>query len=264
VSPQKRDIGFVFQHYAAFKHMTVRDNVAFGLKIRKRPKGEIAKRVDELLGIVGLDGFQHRYPAQLSGGQRQRMALARALAVDPQVLLLDEPFGALDAKVRHDLRTWLRRLHEEVHVTTVLVTHDQEEALDVADRIAVMNAGRIEQIGSPEDVYDRPANEFVMSFLGAVAKLNGHLVRPHDIRIGRDPEMALASHEGTAQSAGVTRATVERVVVLGFEVRLELRNAATGDLFTAQITRGDSEALQLADGETVYARATRIPELPAV
>ncbi|MBF6172258.1 sulfate/molybdate ABC transporter ATP-binding protein [Nocardia blacklockiae] len=262
LAPQKRDIGFVFQHYAAFKHMTVRDNVAFGLKIRKRPKAEIAKRVDELLGIVGLDGFQHRYPAQLSGGQRQRMALARALAVDPQVLLLDEPFGALDAKVRHDLRKWLRRLHEEVHVTTVLVTHDQEEALDVADRIAVMNAGRIEQVGSPEDVYDRPANDFVMSFLGAVAKLNGHLVRPHDIRIGRDPAMALAEHEGTAESSGVTRATVERVVRLGFEVRLELRNAATGDLFTAQVTRGDAEALRLADGETVYARATRIPDLP--
>ncbi|MEV5648559.1 sulfate ABC transporter ATP-binding protein [Nocardia sp. NPDC052254] len=263
VSPQKRDIGFVFQHYAAFKHMTVRDNVAFGLEIRKRPKSEIRKRVDELLEIVGLGGFQHRYPAQLSGGQRQRMALARALAVDPQVLLLDEPFGALDAKVRHDLRTWLRRLHEEVHVTTVLVTHDQEEALDVADRIAVMNAGRIEQVGTPEDVYDRPANEFVMSFLGAVAKLNGHLVRPHDIRIGRDPGMALAEHEGTAESAGVTRATVERVVRLGFEVRLELRNAATGDLFTAQVTRGDAEALRLGEGETVFARATRIPELPA-
>ncbi|MBO0856551.1 MAG: TOBE-like domain-containing protein [Nocardia sp.] len=263
ISPQQRDIGFVFQHYAAFKHMTVRDNVAFGLKIRKRPKNEIARRVDELLGIVGLDGFQHRYPAQLSGGQRQRMALARALAVDPQVLLLDEPFGALDAKVRHDLRAWLRRLHEEVQVTTVLVTHDQEEALDVADRIAVMNAGRIEQIGSPVDVYDRPASEFVMSFLGAVAKLNGHLVRPHDIRIGRDPSMALAEHEGTAVSAGVTRATVERIVRLGFEVRLELRNAATGDQFTAQVTRGDAEALYLTEGETVYARATRIPELTA-
>lgn len=262
VPPQKRDIGFVFQHYAAFKHMTVRDNVAFGLTIRKRPKPEIAKRVDELLGIVGLDGFQHRYPAQLSGGQRQRMALARALAVDPQVLLLDEPFGALDAKVRGDLRTWLRRLHEEVHVTTVLVTHDQEEALDVADRIAVMNGGRIEQVGSPEDVYDRPASEFVMSFLGAVARLNGHLVRPHDIRVGRDANMALAAYEGTAESAGVTRATVERVVRLGFEVRVELRNAATGDLFTAQVTRGDAEALRLAEGETVYARATRIPQLP--
>ncbi|MFD6389580.1 sulfate/molybdate ABC transporter ATP-binding protein [Nocardia sp. NPDC055029] len=262
VAPQKRDIGFVFQHYAAFKHMTVRDNVAFGLTIRKRPKKEIDKRVDELLGIVGLDGFQHRYPAQLSGGQRQRMALARALAVDPQVLLLDEPFGALDAKVRTDLRKWLRRLHDEVHVTTVLVTHDQEEALDVADRIAVMNKGRIEQVGSPEDVYDRPANEFVMSFLGAVARLNGHLVRPHDIRVGRDPSMAMAEHEGTAESAGVTRATVERIVRLGFEVRLELRNAATGDQFAAQVTRGDAAALHLSEGETVYARATRIPDLP--
>ncbi|MFJ2667243.1 sulfate/molybdate ABC transporter ATP-binding protein [Nocardia fluminea] len=262
VAPQMRDIGFVFQHYAAFKHMTVRDNVAFGLTIRKRPKKEIDKRVDELLGIVGLDGFQHRYPAQLSGGQRQRMALARALAVDPQVLLLDEPFGALDAKVRTDLRQWLRRLHDEVHVTTVLVTHDQEEALDVADRIAVMNKGRIEQVGSPEEVYDRPANEFVMSFLGAVARLNGHLVRPHDIRVGRDPSMAMAEHEGTAESAGVTRATVERIVRLGFEVRLELRNAATGDQFAAQVTRGDAAALHLSEGETVYARATRIPDLP--
>ncbi|TJZ77906.1 sulfate ABC transporter ATP-binding protein [Rhodococcus oryzae] len=263
VPPQKRDIGFVFQHYAAFKHMTVRDNVAFGLKIRKRPKPEIEKKVNELLEIVGLDGFQHRYPAQLSGGQRQRMALARALAVDPQVLLLDEPFGALDAKVREDLRTWLRRLHDEVHVTTVLVTHDQEEALDVADRIAVLNKGRIEQVGTPRDLYDTPANDFVMSFLGPVAKLNGQLVRPHDIRVGRDPSMAVAQKAGTAESAGVTRATVERVVHLGFEVRVELRNAATGDLFAAQVTRGDSEALQLKEGETVYARATLIPNIPA-
>lgn len=263
VPPQKRDIGFVFQHYAAFKHMTVRDNVAFGLKIRKRPKNEITKKVNDLLEIVGLDGFQHRYPAQLSGGQRQRMALARALAVDPQVLLLDEPFGALDAKVREDLRTWLRRLHDEVHVTTVLVTHDQEEALDVADRIAVLNKGRIEQVGTPRDLYDRPANHFVMSFLGPVAKLNGQLVRPHDIRVGRDPSMAVAQKAGTAESAGVTRATVERVVHLGFEVRVELRNAATGDLFAAQVTRGDSEALQLQEGETVYARATLIPDIPA-
>ncbi|MFD4292616.1 sulfate/molybdate ABC transporter ATP-binding protein [Rhodococcus sp. NPDC058505] len=263
VPPQKRDIGFVFQHYAAFKHMTVRDNVAFGLTIRKRPKPEIEKKVGELLGIVGLDGFQHRYPAQLSGGQRQRMALARALAVDPQVLLLDEPFGALDAKVREDLRTWLRRLHDEVHVTTVLVTHDQEEALDVADRIAVLNRGRIEQVGTPRELYDSPANNFVMSFLGPVAKLNGQLVRPHDIRVGRDPSMAVAQKAGTAESAGVTRATVERVVHLGFEVRVELRNAATGDLFAAQVTRGDSEALQLREGETVYARATLIPNIPA-
>ena len=261
VSPQRREIGFVFQHYAAFKHLTVRDNVAFGLQIRKRPKAEIAKKVDELLEIVGLAGFQGRYPAQLSGGQRQRMALARALAVDPQVLLLDEPFGALDAKVRADLRTWLRRLHDEVHVTTVLVTHDQEEALDVADRIAVLNKGRIEQVGTPEDLYDRPANNFVMSFLGQVARLNGHLVRPHDIRVGRDPSLAQAQASGTAESAGVTRAVVERVVRLGFEVKVELKNAATGELFAAQITRGDSEALGLHEGETVYVRATRVPTI---
>ena len=192
VAPQKRGIGFVFQHYAAFKHMTVRDNVAFGLTIRKRPKAETARKVDELLEIVGLDGFQHRYPAQLSGGQRQRMALARALAVDPEVLLLDEPFGALDAKVRADLRQWLRRLHDEVHVTTVLVTHDQEEALDVADRIAVLNQGRIEQVGDPVSLYDRPANDFVMSFLGSVARLGGQLVRPHDIVLDRSRERAYA------------------------------------------------------------------------
>src|ERR1700738_3662081 len=193
VPPQRRDIGFVFQHYAAFKHLTVRDNVAFGLKIRRRPKAEIAEKVDHLLKVVGLSGFHSRYPSQLSGGQRQRMALARALAVGPQVLLLVEPDAARDAKVREDLRAWLRRLHDEVHVTTVLVTHDQSEALDVADRIAVRHRGRIEQAGSPATVYDRPANEFVMSFLGAVSSLNGVLVRPHDIRVGRNPEMAIAT-----------------------------------------------------------------------
>src|SRR5215469_11661095 len=261
VSPQRRGIGFVFQHYAAFKHLTVRDNVAFGLKIRKRPKAEITEKVDNLLRIVGLTGFQNRYPNQLSGGQRQRMALARALAVDPQVLLLDEPFGALDAKVREDLRAWLRRLHDEVHVTTVLVTHDQAEALDVADRIAVLNSGRIEQVGSPAAVYDTPANAFVMSFLGAVSSLNGTLVRPHDIRVGRRPDMKIAAGDGTAQSTGVTRATIDRVVVLGFEVRVELTNAATGRPFTAQITRGDAEALGLAEGDTVYVRATRVPAI---
>src|ERR1700752_4397861 len=175
VPPQRRGIGFVFQHYAAFKHLTVRDNVGFGLQIRRRPKAEIKAKVDNLLEVVGLSGFQSRYPNQLSGGQRQRMALARALAVDPQVLLLDEPFGALDAKVREDLRAWLRRLHDEVHVTTVLVTHDQHEALDVADRIAVLNKGPIEQVGTPTAVYDTPANAFVLSFLGAVSSLNGTL-----------------------------------------------------------------------------------------
>ncbi len=261
VSPQNRDIGFVFQHYAAFKHMTVRENIAFGLKIRKRPKAEVAAKVDELLDVVGLTGFQTRYPAQLSGGQRQRMALARALAVDPKVLLLDEPFGALDAKVREDLRKWLRRLHDEVHVTTVLVTHDQQEALDVADRIAVLNKGRIEQVGSPDDLYDRPANEFVMSFLGSVAKINGTLVRPHDIRVGRTPDLALSSADQASAETGVLKAKVQRVVHLGFEVRVELINAATGDDFHAQITRGDAEALSLSEGDEVYVRATRVPAI---
>lgn len=264
VPPQRRGIGFVFQHYAAFKHLTVRDNVAFGLKIRKLPKSEIADKVDNLLEVVGLAGFQTRYPNQLSGGQRQRMALARALAVDPQVLLLDEPFGALDAKVREDLRAWLRRLHDEVHVTTVLVTHDQAEALDVADRIAVLNKGRIEQIGTPSEVYDSPANSFVMSFLGNVSSLNGILVRPHDIRVGRTPEMAIAAGDGTAESTGVIRATIDRVVYLGFEVRVELISATTGAPFVAQITRGDAEALGLQDGDTVYVRATRIPPIAGV
>jgi sulfate/thiosulfate transport system ATP-binding protein len=262
IPPQRRGIGFVFQHYAAFKHLTVRDNVAFGLKIRKRPKAEIKEKVDNLLEVVGLAGFQTRYPNQLSGGQRQRMALARALAVDPEVLLLDEPFGALDARVREDLRAWLRRLHDEVHVTTVLVTHDQAEALDVADRIAVLNKGRIEQVGSPTDVYDAPANAFVMSFLGAVSSLNGSLVRPHDIRVGRNPEMAIAGTDDSIQATGVVRAAIDRIVVLGFEVRVELTSAADHTPFTAQITRGDAEALGLKEGDTVYVRATRVPPLP--
>ncbi|MGX9792420.1 sulfate/molybdate ABC transporter ATP-binding protein [Mycobacterium sp. MMS18-G62] len=262
IPPQRRGIGFVFQHYAAFKHLTVRDNVAFGLKIRKRPKAEVKEKVDNLLEVVGLAGFQTRYPNQLSGGQRQRMALARALAVDPQVLLLDEPFGALDAKVREDLRAWLRRLHDEVHVTTVLVTHDQAEALDVADRIAVLNKGRIEQVGSPTEVYDAPANAFVMSFLGAVSSLNGSLVRPHDIRVGRNPQMAIAGTDDSVQATGVVRAIIDRIVVLGFEVRVELTSAADHTPFTAQITRGDAEALGLKEGDTVYVRATRVPPLP--
>src|SRR3954447_21567958 len=213
VPPQRRDIGFVFQHYAAFKHMTVRDSVAFRLKVRKRPKPEIAAKVDELLGIVGLAGYQDRYPSQLSGGQRQRMALARALAVEPKVLLLDEPFGALDANVRGELRAWLRRLHEEVPVTTVLVTHDQEEAMEVADRIVVLDGGCVQQVGAPREVYDAPANAFVMRFLGPVARLDDRLVRPHDLAVSTTP------------SAQASEAQVTRVVHLGFEVRLELELA---------------------------------------
>ncbi len=249
VPPQRRGIGFVFQHYAAFKHLTVRDNVAFGLKIRRRGKAEIQKKVDELLGVVGLSGFKDRYPAQLSGGQRQRMALARALAIDPTVLLLDEPFGALDAKVREDLRTWLRRLHDEVHVTTVLVTHDQEEALDISDRIAVLNKGRIEQVGSPAELYDNPANEFVFSFLGSVSKVGGQVVRPHDIRLDR------------VWREGALPAEVVRVVFLGFEVRVELREPGSSEIFVAEITRGDAAALQLNVGDEIYVRALRVAEV---
>src|ERR671912_1753406 len=188
--PQKRNVGFVFQHYAVFKHMTVAKNVAFGLEIRRRPKDEVAHRVDELLRLVHLQQFSHRLPSQLSGGQRQRMALARALAVEPNVLLLDEPFGALDAKVRKELRDWLRRLHDEVHVTTVFVTHDQEEALEVADELVVINDGRIEQIGTPDQLYDEPANDFVMSFLGPVTQLGDAQLRPHDIDVSASPTSA--------------------------------------------------------------------------
>jgi sulfate transport system ATP-binding protein len=248
IPPQRRNIGFVFQHYAAFKHMTVRDNVAFGLTIRKRPRAEVDARVDELLGIVGLAGFQKRYPSQLSGGQRQRMALARALAVEPRVLLLDEPFGALDAKVREELRAWLRRLHDEVHVTTVLVTHDQEEAMDVADNIAVLNEGRIEQAGTPLELYERPANDFVMSFLGPVARLRGRLVRPHDLRVTREP------------AAGAVAATVGRVAHLGFEVRVEL-DAEDDERVSAQTTRAEAERLALRAGDRVWLHTDHPPHL---
>jgi sulfate transport system ATP-binding protein len=241
VAPQKRGVGFVFQHYAAFKHMTVRDNVAFGLTIRKRPKEEIRNRVDELLELVQLQQFGHRYPAQLSGGQRQRMALARALAVEPEVLLLDEPFGALDARVRAELREWLRRLHEEVHVTTVFVTHDQEEAMEVADQIAVINRGKVEQVGGPRELYEQPATEFVMSFVGPTTRVGESWVRPHDL------EVLLAPAEGA------TEAMIERVVHLGFEVRIELVRADEEKIW-AQLTRDQCEELELADGQIVYVR----------
>jgi sulfate transport system ATP-binding protein len=250
LAPQQRDIGFVFQHYAAFKHMTVRDNVAFGLKVRKRPKAEITAKVDELLGIVGLAGYQERYPSQLSGGQRQRMALARALAVEPKVLLLDEPFGALDANVRAELRAWLRRLHDEVHVTTVLVTHDQEEAMELADSIVVLNAGKVEQVGAPRELYDTPANEFVMGFLGPVARLGDGLVRPHDLVLRTDPD-----------GIGV-EAQISRIVHLGFEVRVELDLAGDGAVY-AQLTRHEAEQLELHEGDIVYVRRDGVKSLPS-
>jgi sulfate transport system ATP-binding protein len=249
VPPQRRGIGFVFQHYAAFKHMTVRDNVAFGLKVRKQPKARIKERVDELLTIVGLAGYQARYPSQLSGGQRQRMALARALAVEPKVLLLDEPFGALDAKVRADLREWLRKLHDEVHVTTLLVTHDQEEAMSIADQIAVMDNSRIEQVGAPRELYDRPSTPFVMGFLGPVSRVGEVLVRPHDIALAPEAE------------DGAREAMVSRVVHLGFEVRVELM-LTDGTAVTAQLTRTEADELELKAGDIVWLR-TAGATLPA-
>jgi len=238
LTPQKRNVGFVFQHYAAFKHMTVARNVAFGMEIRKRPKAEIKGRVAELLALVHLSQFADRLPSQLSGGQRQRMALARALAVEPTVLLLDEPFGALDAKVRKELRDWLRRLHDEVHVTTVLVTHDQEEALEVAESIVVINDGRIEQIGTPDELYDKPANDFVMGFLGPVTRLNGTLVRPHDLELR-------ASDPGNAVQGRIVR--VSRV---GFEVRVDVAVGDESVLVT--LTRTHFQSLGVDTGDVVW------------
>jgi sulfate transport system ATP-binding protein len=238
--PQKRNVGFVFQHYAAFKHMSVAKNVAFGLEIRKRPKDEVNRRVQELLELVHLQQFAHRLPAQLSGGQRQRMALARALGVEPTVLLLDEPFGALDAKVRKELRDWLRRLHDEVHVTTVFVTHDQEEALEVADQIVVINEGRIEQIGTPDELYDKPANDFVMGFLGPVTSLDGHLIRPHDIEL-----------RGTGDRAGAIPGVVSRIVRVGFEVRLSVQTSRNADVLVV-MTRAEARAMAVDVGDEVW------------
>lgn len=269
---REREVGFVFQHYALFRHMTVFENVAFGLRVRPkhtRPNEvEIKRRVHELLNLVQLDWLADRYPPQLSGGQRQRIALARALAVEPKVLLLDEPFGALDAKVRKDLRRWLRRLHDELHITSVFVTHDQEEALEVADTIVVMNQGKIEQIGSPQAVYDAPDTSFVYQFLGNVNKFDGHIhagvvkvgdteiavkehgkiqdsaaqafVRPHDIEISRDAT-------GAAFKAKLTY-----VHSVGPVVHLELQRDDTSAFVEAELTRERFKSLNLIEGETVY------------
>jgi sulfate transport system ATP-binding protein len=238
---RKRGVGFVFQHYAAFKHMTVSENVAFGLTVRKEPKDEKKAKVRELLELVGLGHLGDRYPSQLSGGQRQRMALARALAVEPQVLLLDEPFGALDARVREELRRWLRRLHDDVHVTTIFVTHDQEEAMEISEQIVVVNEGRIEQSASPGEIYDHPASQFVMGFVGPVTRVGGSLVRPHDIQVLTEPA------EATQQ------AVVTRLWWLGFEVRVELL-PAEGDALYAQLSRTEADALELTEGQIVHVR----------
>jgi sulfate transport system ATP-binding protein len=256
-SVQDRKIGFVFQHYALFKHLTVRKNIAFGLEIRKTSPAKVKARVEELLGLVHLEGMGDRYPSQLSGGQRQRVALARALAVQPQVLLLDEPFGALDAKVRKDLRAWLRRLHDEVHVTTVFVTHDQEEAMEVADEIVVMNKGQVEQVGTPAEIYDNPASAFVMSFIGPVNVLPSSseifqgggfdsanpeiFLRPHDVVVERTPN-----------GANVV-ATVTRVIHLGWEIQAEL-TLADGQVVIAHLARERFDELKLEPQQQVYVK----------
>jgi sulfate transport system ATP-binding protein len=244
LAPQKRNVGFVFQHYAAFKHMTVWENVAFGLKVRKRPKAEIAERVDELLNLVQLQSFGHRYPAQLSGGQRQRMGLARALAPEPQVLLLDEPFGALDARVRAELREWLRQLHDVVHVTTVFVTHDQDEAMEISDEIAVINHGRLEQVGSPRELYDEPASEFVMTFVGDAQPMGDHLVRPHDVELHHEPV------------EGALEAMIVRVTLLGRDAKVELHDTAGSEIL-ALMTRDEFDDSGFWRGQNVWVHPRR-------
>jgi sulfate transport system ATP-binding protein len=258
-SVQDRQVGFVFQHFALFKHRTVRQNVAFGLELRKWKREAIKRRVDELLDLVQLKGYGSRFPSQLSGGQRQRVALARALAVQPRVLLLDEPFSALDAKVRKELRAWLRNLHDEMHVTTVIVTHDQEEAMEVADRIVVMNEGRIEQIGTPAQIYDHPATPFVMGFVGAVNVLPGGtlprptaatpdaadtplFIRPHDVEL---------VHEAQADTVP---AQLRRLSHLGRDVQAELV-LADGQVITAQIPRERMNLAAFQVGDLLHVRS---------
>lgn len=257
LSVQDRNIGFVFQHYALFKHMTVRKNIAFSLEIRKTPPQQVKKRVEELLDLVQLAGLGNRYPSQLSGGQRQRVALARALAVEPRVLLLDEPFGALDAKVRKDLRAWLRRLHDEVHVTTVFVTHDQEEAMEVADEIVVMNHGKIEQIGSPAEIYDHPASPFVMSFIGPVNVLpsTSHIFHKQEFDSAH-PQVFLRPQdilvEISPQESSVA-ARVSRIIHLGWEIQAEL-TLDDGQVLTAHLSRDRFDQLKLQPQQRVYVK----------
>jgi sulfate transport system ATP-binding protein len=250
VPTRSRGIGFCFQHYAPFRHMTAWENVAFGLKIRHRPKAEIAARVAELLELVRLTGFAERYPSQLSGGQRQRMALARALAVEPRVLLLDEPFGALDAQVRKELRTWLRDLHEKVAVTTVLVTHDQEEAMEVADRIAVIREGRLEQVGTPSECYDHPASEFVLTFLGPATRIGGTWVRPHDLAISSAPR------------PDALRGRLQRIIRLGFETRVEVVLDDGTDTWV-QLAGRAFDDLGMSLGDEVFVSVDRPRDFPA-
>jgi sulfate transport system ATP-binding protein len=273
-SARDRQVGFVFQHYALFRHMTVFENIAFGLRVRPRERrpdeGTIQKKVHELLKLVQLDWLADHLPSQLSGGQRQRVALARALAVEPQILLLDEPFGSLDARVRQELRRWLRRLHDEIHITSVFVTHDQEEALEVADRIVVMNAGQLEQIGTPEQVYNHPATPFVYHFLGNVNLFHSR-VNAGRVQIG-DIEIEVPEHDGAldapavayvrphdieldrVRDGAVIEAIVRDVRGVGSLVRLELDRVDNDGVIEAELTRERFEELALREGERVFVR----------
>jgi sulfate/thiosulfate transport system ATP-binding protein len=264
-SVQERNIGFVFQHYALFKHLTVRKNIAFGLEIRKVVQSKVNQKVDELLELVQLTGLGERYPSQLSGGQRQRVALARALAVEPKVLLLDEPFGALDARVRKDLRAWLRRLHDEVHVTTVFVTHDQEEAMEVSDKIVVMNKGKVEQVGTPAQIYDHPATAFVMSFIGPVNVLSSK----SDIFQGNgfettNPEMFLRPQDiaiETEPNTTTVAAKVNRLIHLGSEIQAELI-LDDGQTIMAHLTRERFNELRLEPQQRVFVKPKEAKSFP--
>ncbi len=262
---QDRHIGFVFQHYALFKHMTVRQNIAFGLEIQKTSRAKVKRRVEELLDLIQLGGLGDRYPSQLSGGQRQRVALARALAVEPKVLLLDEPFGALDAKVRKDLRVWLRRLHDEVHVTTVFVTHDQEEAMEVSDEIVVMNQGKVEQVGTPANIYDHPASAFVMQFIGPVNVLpsSSRIFEANGIDASQ-PEVFLRPHDVIVElqpgESGVP-AYVNRVIHLGWEIQAEI-TLEDGQLVTAHLSRDRFDQLNLQPQQRVYVKPKAAKAFP--
>jgi sulfate transport system ATP-binding protein len=248
-SVQQRNVGFVFQHYALFKHMSVFENIAFGLRVRGRPRREVKERVGQLLELVQLQPFANRYPSQMSGGQRQRVALARALAPEPRVLLLDEPFGALDAQVRVELRNWLRKLHEEVHVTSVFVTHDQEEALEVSDVLVILNKGKIEQVGSPRDVYERPASPFVMSFIGPVNTLRAGAGESPD-RLIRPTEIAIRRTDGQGTSAAELAGRVEQVRYLGATIKLEII-LVDGQPLQVHVSRDRFAQLQLQAGDWV-------------
>jgi sulfate/thiosulfate transport system ATP-binding protein len=275
VHVRDRKVGFVFQHYALFRHMTVFENVAFGLRVKpkdQRPNdAQIQKKVHDLLSLVQLDWLADRFPAQLSGGQRQRIALARALAVEPKVLLLDEPFGALDAKVRKELRRWLRRLHDELHVTSVFVTHDQEEALEVSDRVVLMNSGQIEQVGAPQEVWEHPASPFVYGFLGDVNFIPGTgYVRPHELALSRydlDVQLDVGAMPSTAQGIGPSIvAQLQRALIVGPIARLELiptqdpyrcAGQPSAAILEVQMPAEQFKALDLHTGETVLATPHR-------